>query len=116
MSIRTGVLLIALGFLLGSAVPPPAAAQGRGARRYAVTHDRALVVTREVLVRQGYEVLRVERGGPDIVVWYRRGNMGRGRGKGPPVRMVIHRDAERVIFLQTPSAILVDIDVRLRLP
>jgi hypothetical protein len=116
MSIRTGVLFIALGFLLVSALAPPALAQGRGSKQYAVTNDRALVVTREVLVRQGYEVVRVERGGPDIVVWYRRGNMGRGRGKGPPVKLVIRRDAERVVFLQTPSAILVDIDVRLRLP
>ena len=115
MSMQTGVLFIALGFLFGSALAPPALAQGRGPKKYAVTNDRALVVTREVLVRQGYNVVRVERGGPDIVVWYRRGNMGRGRGKGPPVKMVIRREADRVIFVNTPSAILIDIDVRLRL-
>src|SRR6266550_876053 len=66
-------------------------AGGSGPKKYAVTNDRALVVTREVLVKQGYDVVRVERGGPDIVVWYRAGNRGRGKGKGPPVRMVIHR-------------------------
>ena len=93
----------------------PAAGQGRGPKKYAVTNDRALVVTRDVLVKQGYEVVRVENAGPDIVVWYRAGNRGRGKGKGPPVRMVIHRTQDRVVFLQTPSAILVDIDLKLKL-
>jgi len=95
----------------------PAAAQGRGKgpKKYAVTNDRALVVTKEVLVKQGYEVVRVENQGHDMVVWYRRGNRGRGRGLGPPVRMVIHRDADRVVFLDAPSAVLVDIDVRLKM-
>src|SRR3989442_15979864 len=51
--------------------------------------DRAVVITREVLVKQGYEVVRVETAGNDQVVWYRAGNPGRGRGKGPPVKMVI---------------------------
>ena len=104
------LMLLSLLVVAGSA-----AAQGRGPKKYAVTNDRALVVTRDVLVRQGYEVVRVENSGRDIVVWYRAGNRGRGKGKGPPVRMVIHRDADRVVFLQTPTAILVDIDVKLKL-
>ncbi len=103
----------AVGLLAISAVP--LAAQGKGPKKYAVTSDRALVVTREVLVKQGYEVVRVENSGHDIVVWYRRGSRGRGKGKGPPVKMVIHRDADRVVFLNTPSPVLVDIDVRLKL-
>ena len=106
---RLGLMLCALGLAAA-----PALAQGRGPKHYAVTNDRALVVTREVLVKQGYDVVRVENNGPDMVVWYRRGNMGRGRGKGPPVRMVIHRAVDHVVFLNTPSAILVDIDVRLK--
>src|SRR5438876_972397 len=93
----------------------PVAAQGKGPKKYAVTTDRALVVTKEVLVKQGYDVVRVENSGRDYVVWYRRGNKGRGKGKGPPVRMVIHRDMDRVVFLETPSAVLVDIEVRLKL-
>jgi hypothetical protein len=93
----------------------PLTAQGRGPKRYAVTNDRALVVTREVLVKQGYEVVRVENSGPDVVVWYRRGNRGRGKGKGPPARMVIHRTEDRVVFLSAPSEVLVDIDVKLKL-
>src|SRR5438094_9947289 len=93
----------------------PLGAQGKGPKKYAVSNDRALIVTKEVLVKQGYDVVRVENSGRDYVVWYRRGNMGRGKGKGPPVRMVIHRDMDRVVFLETPSAVLVDIDVRLKL-
>ena len=93
----------------------PLAAQGQGPKKYAVSNDRALVVTKEVLVKQGYEVVRVENSGRDYIVWYRRGNRGRGKGKGPPVRMVIHRTEDRVVFLSAPSAVLVDIDVRLKL-
>src|SRR5213593_129512 len=107
---RLGVLLVAALLLVG-----PAAAQGKGPKKYAVTSDRALVVTKEVLVKQGYEVVRVEPSGRDYIVWYRRGNRGRGKGKGPPVKMVIHRTEDRVVFLSAPSAVLVDIDVRLRL-
>src|SRR5881396_452288 len=111
MSNRTTLLVITVGLLVATA--SAAAAQGKGPKKYAVTND--LVVTREVLVRQGYDVVRIENAGPDVVVWYRRGNMGRGKGKGRPVKMVIHREADRVVFLDTPSAILVDIDVRLKL-
>jgi hypothetical protein len=102
-----------VGLLIITALP--LAAQGRGPKRYAVTNDRALVVTREVLVKQGYEVVQVENSGPDVVVWYRRGNRGRGKGKGPPARMVIHRTEDRVVFLSAPSEVLVDIDVKLKL-
>src|SRR5216110_3472306 len=93
----------------------PLGAQGNGPKKYAVSNDRALIVTKEVLVKQGYEVVRVENSGRDYVVWYRRGNRGRGKGKGPPVKMVIHRTEDRVVFLSAPSAVLVDIDIRLKL-
>ncbi len=108
---------ISVALLLLAGLAMPAAAQGKGPKKYAVTTDRALVVTKDVLVKQGYEVVRVENRGRDYVVWYRRGNKGRGKGKGPPVRMVIHRDMDmdRVVFLETPNAVLVDIDVRLKL-
>jgi len=108
---RTYALVIAA--LVVFTTPP--AAQGRGPKKYAVSNDRALVVTKEVLVKQGYEVVRVENSGRDYIVSYRRGNRGRGKGKGPPVKMVIHRTEDRVVFLSVPSAVLVDIDVRLRM-
>src|SRR5207245_810424 len=105
---------LSLAVLALTVLALPAAAQGKGPKKYAVTTDRALVVTKDVLVAQGYEVVRVENSGRDYVVWYRRGNRGRGKGQGPPVRMVIHRSVDRVVFINTPSAILVDIDVKLK--
>lgn len=92
----------------------PLAAQGKS-KHYAVTSDRALVVTREVLVRQGFEVIRVTREGDQQIVYYRLGNQGKGKGKGKLAKMVIRREADRVVFVDTPPAVLVDIDVRLRL-
>lgn len=111
--LRGLVALAGAGFMfcIGST---PLAAQGQG-KRYAVTHDRAVAVTRDVLVRQGYEVVRIEVDGPTQVVHYRLGNKGKGKGKGKLEKMVIRREAEKVIFVDTPPAILVDIDVRLRL-
>ncbi len=113
MSPRLKYRMLTLGLLIAGSAS--AIAQGKGHTTYAVTNDRALVITKDVLVKQGYEVVLVENKGPDIVVWYRRGNMGRGKGKGRKVKMVIHREADRVMFVGTPSAILVDIDVRLKL-
>src|SRR2546430_10866361 len=94
---------VSLALLLLAGLAMPAAAQGKGPKKYAVTTDRALVVTKEVLVKQGYDVVRVENTGRDYVVWYRRGNKGRGRGKGPPVRMVIHRHMDHVRCLEPPT-------------
>ena len=78
-----------------------------------VTTDRAIVVTREVLVKHGYEVVRVETVRGARVVYYRRGNMGRGRGKGPIVRMVIRPAEERVVFESAPRGLLAEINIRL---
>ena len=96
----------------------PAAAQGKGhghKREFTVAPDRAVSITRDVLVHQGYEVIRIETVGNDQVVYYRRGNMGRGKGKGPPMKMIIRRVENRVVFVDAPDAVLVDINVRLKL-
>jgi hypothetical protein len=94
---------------------PSAAAEHKGPKKYRVKTDRAIVVTRDVLVRQGFLVERVEEGPEVTVVWYRRGNMGNGVGKGPVEKMVIRRTNDVVVFEQAPPAVLVDIDLRLRL-
>ena len=41
---------------------------------YVVPVDRVVVVTREVLVTRGWTVYRVERSGPNRVIWARRGD------------------------------------------
>jgi hypothetical protein len=102
--------------VVASLLSTPLAAQGRGPKKeFAVAPDRAISVTREVLIRQGWEVVRIDVVGNDRVVYYRRGNMGRGKGKGPIVKMIIRRVENRVVFVDAPDAILVDINVRLRL-
>src|SRR5207247_11065215 len=96
---RTYALIIAALVVCAT----PLGAQGKGPKKYAVSNDRALIVTKEVLVKQGYEVVRVENSGRDYIVWYRRGNRGRGAGKGPPAKMVIHRAAGRGECRRAPS-------------
>ena len=92
----------------------PAHAQGKG-KHYSVSNDKAMDVTRVVLQRQGYELVRVVRERDTQVIYYRRGNNGKGKGKGPMERMVIRTVDRRVVFEEAPSAILVDIDFQLKL-
>ena len=94
----------------------PAHAQGNGkAKRYAVTSDKALSATRIVLERQGYEIVRVTGSSDAQVIYYRRGNHGRGKGQGPMERMVIRTVERKIVFEEAPTAILVDIDFQLKL-
>ena len=95
-------------------VAVPAQAQGKG-KHYAVSSGKAMDVTRVVLERQGYELVRVVQSSGAQVIYYRRGNEGRGKGQGPMERMVIRTVERRVVFEDVPSAILVDIDVQLKL-
>jgi hypothetical protein len=111
----TGFALAVLALALSVA---PAHAQGKGKgkdKHYTVSNDRAVTVTRNVLVRQGYDVVRIERVGTTQVVYYRAGNRGRGKGKGPVQKMVIRTVERRIVFENTPPAIMVDIDVNLKL-
>jgi len=80
-----------------------------------VTVDHALETTRIVLVEQGYSVIRVRRVGATQVVYFRRGNNGRGRGLGPVQTLVIRPAQERVVFESAPSPVLLQLNVRLGL-
>ena len=93
----------------------PVHAQGKGkVKHYAVTSDRAVSITRTVLVQRGYNIVRVERIGPTQVVYYRM-KRNRGRGWGPPQRLVIRTVRDRVVFEEAEPSVLVDIDVKLKL-
>jgi hypothetical protein len=109
-------LALVLGALALSTAP--AHAQGKGKdkdKHYTVSSDRAVSVTRTVLVRQGFDVVRIERVGATQVVYYRAGNHGRGKGKGPVEKMIIRTVDRRVVFEDVPPAVMVDIDVNLKL-
>ena len=109
-------LALALAALAVSVAPAHAQGKSKGKdKHYTVSSDRAITVTRNVLVRQGYDVVRVERVGATQVVYYRAGNRGRGKGKGPVQKMVIRTVERRIVFEETPPAIMVDIDVNLQL-
>lgn len=106
---------LAVVALIGVAAAP-VHAQGKGkAKHYVVSSDKAVSVTRTVLIEQGYHVVRVERIGATRVIYFRRGNKGRGKGKGPLQRMVIRTVRDRVVFEEAEPSILVNIDVKLKL-
>ena len=96
--------------------PLPAAAQGHGPKKeFVVAPNRAVIAARDVLVSKGFEVIRMQVVGNDRVVYYRRGNRGRGKGQGPPMKLIVRQIGDRVVFVDTPDAVLVDINVRLKL-
>jgi hypothetical protein len=92
----------------------PVHAQGKGkAKRYAITSDRAMSVTRTVLVQQGYHVVRVERVGLTQVVYYRVKK--HKHSKKPLQRLVIRTVRDRVVFEDAEPSVLIDIDMKLKL-
>jgi hypothetical protein len=106
---------LALVALLGISTAPVQAQGKVKYKHYAVTSDRAVSVTRTVLVERGYNVVRVERVGAAQIVYFRQGKWKRGKGKGPIQRMVIRTVRDRVIFEEAAPDVLVDIDVKLKL-
>ena len=85
----------------------------RPKHRKVYTSDEAVDVTRIVLRERGYELVRVERRGDTRIVYYRRGNMGRGRGKGPVMYMIVRPARERIVIERAPSTITAQINIRL---
>ena len=73
--------LVAGAVLALSLFAAPVAAQGN-CKRYAVSNDKAVSVTREVLVRRGFEVVRVETHGDT-----RRACLGVSRSRRPSPRL-----------------------------
>ncbi len=91
---------------------------------YVVPVERVVVVTREVLVRRGYVVYRVEEAGPNRIIWARRGD-------DEVVRVFANAEGQRVMIrglteVRDPGKhkgwvrkgraepVIADVDVRLR--
>lgn len=77
--------------------------------------NNAVAVAREMLVKHGYEVVRVDIVEDTRVIYYRLGNRGRGRGRGRLQKIVVRREPERIVFVDAPRVVLVDINVKLGL-
>jgi hypothetical protein len=108
--------LVALTLVGIAAAPAHAQGKAKGHHKhYVVSSEKAVTVTRSVLVRQGYAVVRVERLGDTQVVYYRPGKKWRGRGRAPIHRLVIRTVEDHVVFEETEPSVLVDIDVGLKL-
>ncbi len=94
---------------------------------YVVPVDRVVVVTRDVLVTRGWTVYRVQRSGPNRVIWARRGDndvvriFATPRGQRVAVRGLWeererggHGKHKGWAKRGQPRDIIADIDVRLR--
>ena len=105
--------------LLVAVLPVEATAQGKGAAKddskKRVTPSAAVVATRDILVKHGYNVVRVETVEGAQVIYYRRGNMGKGKGLGPIERMVVRPRGDLVVFDGGPSVVVVDVKLKLGL-
>ena len=71
-----------------------------------VTTVQAVTVTREVLLTNGFQVVNVVPSGTSQVIYYRRGNMGKGRGLGPVERIVVVPSGQVVQFQSVPPTLL----------
>ena len=94
---------------------------------YVVPVDRVVVVTRDVLVTRGWTVYRVQRSGPNRIIWARRGDdqivriFATPRGERVAVRG-LQEERERGDHGRhkgwakrgEPHDIITDIDIRLR--
>jgi hypothetical protein len=111
-----------LTLTLVAATAAEAQGKGKGAKRVPPGHAKkhvstsdAVFATREVLVLHGYQVVRVQRVDMNHVIYYRRGNNGRGKGLGPLERMVVRPAGTVVAFESAPPRVLLDVNVRLGL-
>ena len=114
-------IVVTLGVLLAG-LTEPADAQGRGngrgtgrgnVARPRVTVELALSATRDVLVGQGFDVVRIEEQDDLQIIYYRRGNNGRGRGRGPIARLVLRRVEETIEIEEAPVEIKLEIELKL---
>jgi len=114
----SGFATALLAALALSATPALAQGKGKNDKKPAADHsgvsvELALSATKDVLVKQGFEVVRVESQGDKQIVYYRAGNQGKGKGKGPPVRMVIERVNDRIVLQDAPDELRIEIGVKL---
>jgi hypothetical protein len=94
-------------------VTQPARRVPPGLAKKPVTAPHAVLVTRSVLVDNGYQIVQVVPRGTSQVIYYRRGNNGVGRGLGPIQRIVVVPAGQTVQFQSVPQSLLATILSRL---
>lgn len=111
---------VAAVLLMTALSTTPVLAQGRGHDRGKpdpekpkVTVQLTVSTARDVLLKQGYEVVRVEPREGYQIIYYRAGNRGRGRGQGPPARMIVRQVENRIVLEDAPEQVRVELGVRL---
>lgn len=119
-TVAVGMLLIALAVpgraAVGQGKSPAAPAKSGSVppgKAKKVTAAHAVTVTREVLIARGFNVVRVEIVKGSHVIYYRRGNNGRGRGLGPVEMMVVRPAGDIVVFEKAPEQVRIDLRIRL---
>ena len=115
MANRRLLQVLALSAVLTGLAFSPAAAQEKTKQSFSITADLALETTKTVLVAEGYDVVKLESQEELLIVYYRRGNMGKGKGKGPMEKMVIRRQRNVVVIEDLEPSILLKIEVALKL-
>ena len=117
---RTPIRALLLGTALMAVDYASVEAQGRGRgqarakpKKEGIPLELAITATRDVLGEKGFDVVRIEEDGDIQIVYYRRGNRGRGRGRGPVERFVIRKTDDRVQVEDAPDDIRVSIEIKL---
>lgn len=121
---RATFTALALGLLLTAVGTAGAQGKGQGhgpkkvppgQAKKAITVRDGVSSARAVLQEKGYEVWRVEPMGTTQVVYFYRGNNGRGRGHGPIERIYIRPAKERVVVEGPTKTLVLAIQARLGL-
>ena len=115
MATRRMLRALALSAVLIGLAFSPAAAQEKAKKSFSITADLALETTKTVLVAEGFDVVKLESQEDLLIVYYRRGNMGKGKGKGPMEKMVIRRSRDVIVIEEVEPTILLKIEVALEL-
>src|SRR5688572_18949464 len=110
-------LSIAAVLTAASAASSPVLAQGKkggnagaaevppGQAKESVPTGQAVDLSRNLLTKHGFTIVRVETVKRAQVIYYRAGNQGRGRGQGPVMSMIVRPCGSIVTFEAVPEKV-----------
>ena len=95
------------------AAAPAAKKTPPGQAKKQVSPNEAVVLSRELLVKHGFQVVRVETVKGSQIIYYSAGNRGRGKGIGPVQQMILRPAGSIVSFEAVPEKVRLDIKLQL---